>query len=58
MEQSAKDARAAFEAGRSDGLFTNQGYRMSAELFEEDARKARETAERLAELLEAVDEAW
>lgn len=56
--EAAKEARAAFEAGHSDGLITNQGYRMAAELAEADAQKARDAAERLSELLGEVREAW
>lgn len=56
MTEAAKGARAAFEAGHSDALVTNEGYRMSAEMFEQSAEKAREVRERLTELLEAVEE--
>lgn len=56
MDEAAATARRAFVSGEANALVTNQGFRMSAELFEQDAAKAREVAEALSEHVYGLDD--
>ncbi len=66
MTAAAADARTQYKAGQDNpetlaaqnaSIITNQGYRMSAELFEQDAGKARGVAEHLTRLIDGDDAA-
>lgn len=55
MTEAAQEAQAAYEAGASDSLVTNSGFRASAELFRENGSEAHGVAVGLAELLDQLD---
>lgn len=64
MEQAAKEARTAYDAGQSDpevkaaqdaSLLTSNGLKFSAELFEQEAEKARKVCDDLQALLDSDD---
>lgn len=65
MREAAKDARAAFQAGQDDAevkaqqdrsIMTNNGFRMSVQIFEEDAKKAEKVADEIDRLLDDLED--
>lgn len=57
MAEAADGAQAAFEAGHSDGLVTNNGYKQSAVLFREQSEKAKKVADDLEERIQSYQDA-
>jgi hypothetical protein len=64
MGDAAQEARSAYEQGRADpavraaqdgSLVTHQGLRMSAQMFTEQADKARALAERITRIIDGDD---
>lgn len=65
MEEAATEARAAYEAGQADpavkaaqdgSLVTNNGLRISAEMFTDSAERARFAASEMDDLLDAEED--
>ncbi len=52
MRTNARRAMEAYEAGHSDGIMSNEGYRMSAEVFTQDADKAKAVYDNLIEMMD------
>ncbi len=56
MHDAAREAYRAFDAGKSDGPMTNEGYRHAAVLFEQCADRAGLAAKELVRIVDGEDE--